>query len=742
MDHTLAPVLVLACPFVAACLLLLFERKAPKVAAWTATAGIGLAFVVAAALIVPALWGKAPHEVAASYADVAKVERAEYDLWGSLQRAPTPDETAAKLSADDLRRSLGREPTPEEAAAKPSWTTERVADAESRRPATVLTTGETAWRVGFHIDHLAAAMLLMVTLASTLIHVFSIGYMAGETRYGGFFRWIGFFTFAMLGLVVSDNLLTLYICWELMGLSSYKLIGFFYQKESAYEAAKKAFMTTRVGDVGMFLGIVLLYAQTGTFRYTEIFDRIADGSLPQNVALLASIGLFFGAVGKSAQFPLHVWLPDAMEGPTPVSALIHAATMVAAGVYLVARMYPLFEVHPAMLPAVAVVGTFTALFAGTIAVCATDIKKVLAYSTVSQLGFMFAGLGAGGIAGYYGGTFHLVNHAFFKACLFLGSGSVIHAVHTQEVGQMGGLWRKLPVTFVTWMVATAAIAGFPFTSGFFSKDAILLALATSDPANPFAMVRLACMFALVAGAFLTAAYMMRVTALTFFGVPRDRERFDHAHESPVMTLPLVVLAAMALASGYAWHENFLRPETVHGMGYWPAREGEYVATEVRERWDHWHHLMMFIAIPAGLGGLALGGAFYMTPVGAALRAKLRGPLEPVFRVWRNKYWIDEAYERTAVAGTVAFSKCMAWFDREVVDGLVNLAGRLGLRLGDASGWTDREVVDRQFVHGAAGLADGAGALFSKMQGGKVRVYLYQAVLTTAVLALVIAAVYR
>jgi NADH-quinone oxidoreductase subunit L len=685
--HRLAPILILAFPLLGACLALLLERAKPRLTALVSTSCMGASFVVALFLVVLPAFGKDPLGLAG--------------------------EIAAQGPAD--------------------W----------------IPIGAGALRVGFHIDHLGAALLGMVTLTSFMIHVFSIGYMAGDPRYGAFFRWINFFAFSMLGLVVSDNLLTLYVFWELMGLSSYKLIGFFYFKESAYKAGIKAFMTTRIGDAGMFLGLLLLYSAVGSLRYADVFAYIGEGKFAGHeiVALLAAIGIFFGSVGKSAQFPLHVWLPDAMEGPTPVSALIHAATMVSAGVYLVGRMFPLFEVHPLALPIVCVVGTFTALFAGTIAVRATDIKKVLAYSTCSQLGFMFAALGAGGILGYHAGMFHLITHAFFKACLFLGSGSVIHAVHTQEIGQMGGLWRKLPFTFATWLVATLAIAGFPLTAGFFSKDAILLALATSE--GPYHALRMGCMVALVAGAFLTAAYMWRVTALTFFGKPREQERYDHAHESPVLYVPLIVLAAMAIAAGYGWQDRFLQPETLHGFGYFPGKwEPSALAEGVRASYEHlshevhvWHGRLMFIAIPAGLGGLALGAFLYMTAAGEAARAKLRVPLAPVFRVWQNKYWIDEIYWATFVAGAVAVSRALAWWDREVVDGIVNLVGRLGARLGDAAGWADREVVDAQFVHGAAGLAWGAGGLFSAMQGGKVRVYVYQAIVTTAVLALVIAALY-
>jgi NADH-quinone oxidoreductase subunit L len=702
--YRMAPVLILAFPFLGACIALFLERKNPKLTAVISTFAIGASCVVAA-VVVFKVWGESP--------------------------------------ADHLGKVYAQDPA--------DW----------------VTLGKGTIRLGFHIDHLAAALLGMVTLCATMIHVFSNGYMAGDPRFGAFFRWIGFFTFSMLGLLVSDNLLTLFVCWELMGLSSYKLIGFFYYKESAYKAAIKAFMTTRIGDVGMFLGILLLYALTGSLRFQEIFAQIQSGAFQgqgvmgmefQTLALLASVGLFIGAMGKSAQFPLHVWLPDAMEGPTPVSALIHAATMVAAGVYLVGRMYPLFSVHPAMLPIVCIVGTFTALFAGTIAVCATDIKKVLAYSTCSQLGFMFAGLGAGGILGYQAGMFHLVTHAFFKACLFLGSGSVIHAVHTQEIGQMGGLWRKIPVTFWTWIIATAAIAGVPFTAGFFSKDAILLALATSEGHGLAHHIRLGCMVLLLGGAFLTAAYMFRVTALTFFGKPREQERYDHAHESPVLYIPLVVLAVMAIAAGYFWQHRFLAPENLFPhLGYLPGKyEGaaleavkEGMAPAAFEAFEHqshefhvWHFRMLFLAIPAGLGGLLLGAFLYLTTKGEEVRAKLRVPLAPVFHVWKNKYWIDEIYWATFVAGAVAVSRALAWFDREAVDGLVNFVGRFGIRLGNASGWADREIVDAQFVHGAAGLAYGAGGLFSKMQNGRVRVYVFQALLTTGVLALVAAAVYR
>jgi NADH-quinone oxidoreductase subunit L len=325
-----------------------------------------------------------------------------------------------------------------------------------------------AWNIGVALDGLTLAMLVVVTLVSFLVHLFSKGYMHGDERYEDFYRWLGFFTFSMIGLVISDNLITLFVMWELMGLSSYKLIGHYFQKRSAYLACKKAFMTTRVGDVGMFLAMLALYLHTGSLRFEDIFAKIGDGFAIHSGSSLATwiaLGLFMGAAGKSAQFPLHVWLPDAMEGPTPVSALIHAATMVAAGVYLIGRMYTLIVLSPVALVIIAIVGCFTAIYAASIAFTATDIKKVLAYSTISQLGFMFTSLGVGSNFAWQAGLFHLVTHAFFKACLFLGSGSVIHACHhEQDMTRMGGLWKKLPITGATYLIACLSIAGFPIVT--------------------------------------------------------------------------------------------------------------------------------------------------------------------------------------------------------------------------------------------------------------------------------------
>ncbi len=407
--------------------------------------------------------------------------------------------------------------------------------------------------LGVQIDNLAAIMMAVVALISTLVHLFSIGYMQGDVRYSRYFAFLGLFSFSMLMIVLADNLFMLYVGWELVGISSYLLIGHWYEKKSASNAAMKAFIVNRVGDLGFFIGVAILFNTFKTFGLPEIFEGIRQGTLPagsEGWMTAAGVLLFCGAIGKSAQFPLHVWLPDAMEGPTPVSALIHAATMVAAGVYLVARIFPLMTAQALLV--VAYIGAITAFISATIAIAQNDIKKVLAYSTISQLGYMVMGLGVGA---YTAGFFHLVTHAMFKAGLFLGSGSVIHAMHhalhhqgdhhtdPQDIRNMGGLKGKMPVTFWTFVIYTLAISGVPLTSGFLSKDAILA--GTMAFAGLSGHVIIPIIGFLVAG--LTAFYMFRVVILTFLGEHKDGHRLEHVHESPlVMTLPLMVLAALSL----------------------------------------------------------------------------------------------------------------------------------------------------------------------------------------------------
>ena len=376
--------------------------------------------------------------------------------------------------------------------------------------ATWLEIGSIQLTVGFEVNQLNALMLVIVSLVSFLVHIYSAGYMKGDDRISVYYAYLGLFTFAMLGLVLSPNLLQTYMFWELVGLGSFLLIGFYFYKEEAKEAAKKAFIMTRIGDIGLLVGMILLFWQVGSFEYDAIFQAIDDGVLSSGIITLTAILIFIGAVGKSGQFPLHSWLPDAMEGPTPVSALIHAATMVAAGVYLVATVYPLFLASEAALMTIAVVGAVTAIFAASIALVQKDIKRVLAYSTISQLGYMMLALGS---AGYVAGVFHLTTHAFFKALLFLAAGSVIHAVHTQELEKMGGLWKKLRVTGPLFLIGTLAISGVPLLSGFFSKDEILI--ATWEAGHPV-------LFTLaVITAFLTAFYMFRLFFMIFSGEARS-----------------------------------------------------------------------------------------------------------------------------------------------------------------------------------------------------------------------------
>jgi NADH-quinone oxidoreductase subunit L len=427
--------------------------------------------------------------------------------------------------------------------------------------------GQLSVKIGVLIDNVTVIMLLVVALVSGLVHLYSVGYMKDDPRYSRYFGYLSLFTFSMNGIILSNNLLSIYMFWELVGLSSYLLIGFWFEKDSAADASKKAFLVNRVGDIGMFIGIMLFFTATGSFLFSDIFAGVAAGALPLPVLTVAGLCLFAGAIGKSAQVPLHVWLPDAMEGPTPVSALIHAATMVAAGVYLTFRMFPLFT--PEALTVIAYVGGITAIFAAIIAVTQNDIKRVLAYSTVSQLGYMVMAIGTGA---YVAGFFHLTTHAAFKAALFLCSGSVIHAMHhayhklgdhdsdPQDMRNMGGMKSKMKITFLTMFMATLALSGVPFMSGFLSKDAILagtLSFATHHPEH-----FLLPLFGFGA-ALLTAFYMFRLIFMTFYGKPAKQEVLDNIHESPAtMTTPLIVLATLSIFIVYTL--PYINPFSDHG----------------------------------------------------------------------------------------------------------------------------------------------------------------------------------
>ncbi|WP_078429703.1 NADH-quinone oxidoreductase subunit L [Alkalihalobacterium alkalinitrilicum] len=528
-----------------------------------------------------------------------------------------------------------------------------------------LAIGERTITMGFEVNQLNALMLVIVTLVSFLVHTYSKGYMTATDSYRVpvFYSYLGLFTFAMLGLVLSPNLLQLYIFWELVGVCSFLLVGFYFFKKEARAAAKKAFIVTRIGDVGLFIGIILLFWQVGSFEYAAIFEAVNANALTEGMITLIAILIFVGAVGKSGQFPLHTWLPDAMEGPTPVSALIHAATMVAAGVYLVATMFPLFAASPVALTTVAVIGGFTAIFAATIALTQKDIKRVLAYSTVSQLGYMMLALGS---AGYVAAVFHLMTHAFFKALLFLAAGSVIHAVHTQSIEEMGGLWNKMKTTGVLFLIGCLAIAGFPLFSGFFSKEEILL---TTFADGRYVLFALALVTAL-----LTAIYMFRLFFMVFTGKPRGDQ--SKVHESPaIMTIPMIVLGVLAVISGFVhthWFGTFL--------GDWLA-DSPWTRGHVYLHDPGW---IMPVAVFVSLLGIFIAWLIYGK--GTISREKLAQD-SGLYILLYNKYYIDELYNRTFVRGTTIVSYLMLYIERYIIEftvqavvGMTDTIGRLNARL--------------------------------------------------------------
>ena len=528
-----------------------------------------------------------------------------------------------------------------------------------------LAIGDRTITMGFEVNQLNALMLVIVTLVSFLVHTYSKGYMTATDSYRVpvFYSYLGLFTFSMLGLVLSPNLLQLYIFWELVGVCSFLLVGFYFFKTEARAAAKKAFIVTRIGDVGLFIGMILLFWQVGSFEYAVIFETVNANGLTEGMITLIAILIFVGAIGKSGQFPLHTWLPDAMEGPTPVSALIHAATMVAAGVYLVATMFPLFAASPVALTTVAVIGGFTAIFAATIALTQKDIKRVLAYSTVSQLGYMMLALGS---AGYVAAVFHLMTHAFFKALLFLAAGSVIHAVHTQSIEEMGGLWNKMKTTGVLFLIGCLAIAGFPLFSGFFSKEEILL---TTFADGRYVLFALALITAL-----LTAIYMFRLFFMVFTGKPRGDQ--SKVHESPaIMTVPMMVLAVLAVVSGFVhthWFGTFL---------------GDWLSDSPWTRGHTYLHdpgWIMPVAILVSLLGIFIAWLIYGK--GVISREKLAED-SSLYMVLYNKYYIDELYNKTFVRGTTIVSYTMLYIEKYIIEFTVQAVvsatdtlGRLNARL--------------------------------------------------------------
>jgi NADH-quinone oxidoreductase subunit L len=633
--------------------------------------------------------------------------------------------------------------------------------------------------VGILYDPLGAAILAAVTVVSFCVHLYSTGYMHGDCRYHIFFANISLFTFAMFGLVLADNLLFLFIFWELMGLMSYLLIGHFsHDGQSGFRswatwASQKAFMTTRVGDVCLLVGMLMFHQHFETFRFTELWAAAgqtvaANGGEYPAWMTVAGLFIFGGTIGKSAQFPLHIWLPDAMAGPTPVSAMIHAATMVAAGVFLLGRTYPLMS--PAALEVITVVGATTALFAATIGMTAWDLKAVLAYSTISQLGFMVAAVGLGSVTA---GMFHMTTHAFFKACLFLSAGSVIQGCnHEQDMRLMGGLRKKMPITFVCMLACTMAIAGIPLFSGFYSKDKIIMAgYERVLDHDLFSGAALFGLVALAIAAAMTAFYMFRLIFLTFFGEYRGdkkehrysqmlaehgrggyivyhdhHDEGEHAHvphESPKnITIPLMVLTFLGVFGGHfwltssdplanhtkPWFETMVSEQTLYGedVAHWLSPEPH--GHEAIAHLEHLEHTAHLFAVGTSLTVALLGvfGAWLLYHRRRDIPAKVVAALGPVYRLVANKYYIDEIVNRVVIRPTMALCRGLKWIDDNIVDGLVNVTGRTNRAAGFFHAWFDRVFVDGFFTS-LSNMTQSLGSAVRLLQTGRIQQYLSLAV---------------
>lgn len=551
--------------------------------------------------------------------------------------------------------------------------------------------------IGILLDPISVVMLVVVTFVSLMVHIYSLGYMKGEERFSTYYAYLGLFTFSMLGLVLSSNIFQIYIFWELVGVSSFLLIGYYYNKPSAVAACKKAFIVTRFADLGFLIGILILSYSSGTLDFNTLIERLTSPESPQFKTAVASsfLGIsaltwgaalvFIGGAGKSAMFPLHIWLPDAMEGPTPVSALIHAATMVVAGVFLVARLFPVFALStPEVLEMVGWVGAVSAVIAAVVACTQTDIKRVLAYSTMSQIGFMMFALGVSGYGGenglgYTASIFHLFTHAMFKALLFLGAGAIIHYVHSNEMKDMGGLRKLMPVTHITFLIACLAIAGVPPFAGFFSKEEILLAAYEHNPAIYW--------IALFTSG-LTAFYMFRLYFNIFWNKPVQHETHGHHGEGPFsMLLPLIILAVGAIAGGF-------------------IPFGEYVSSDGQPLAAHFH--LNFSILPVALGLTGIIAAMWLYKKQNERPAKLMSAMGGLYKTAYNKFYIDEVY--LFITKKVIFNligRPAAWFDRNIVDGMVNLTGTAtetvsGMIRKMQSGKVQQYAI--YFLIGAVGLA--------------------------------------
>ena len=605
-------------------------------------------------------------------------------------------------------------------------------------------TGDFTISLGYYIDNVSCIMLVVVSLISFLVHLYSIEYMKDDPRYSRYFAFLGIFTFSMNGIVLSDSLIMMYIFWELVGLSSFLLIGFWFEKESPPAAANKAFLTNRVGDIGMFIGIMILFFNVGSFNINDIINGVSG--MNSNLLTIAGLLVFMGAVGKSAQFPLHIWLPDAMEGPTPVSALIHAATMVAAGVYMTLRIFP-FLTGDALF-VIAIIGALTALMAAITAITRNDIKAVLAYSTISQLGYMIMALGVG--APVYA-FFHLVTHAMFKACLFLCSGSVIHAMHhslhhlddhhtdPQDMNNMGGLKDKMPITHGAMLVSTLAIAGVPFFSGFLSKDGILAAVLSYY--YKYDGVSIVLPIAGFGAAMITAFYMFRLIFKTFYGQPNKKEIYDHIHESPYpMTIPLIILSFLSLAfvftininpfTSYGWfkdliysfgkHHNFLN------MIY--VNKGIKMA----------HYDAMYISLLVASLGIFLSVLIYYLKKIDADKISYALDKFGLYSLSKNKFYIDKIYNMILYKPFFKQTKIASTIDWDIYDQkIIDAWGWITLKISALSAKADYNILDQKIIDGMSQLVNYASNKMKKIQSGVIQNYLLGGFMCLVIIILVL-----
>ena len=603
-------------------------------------------------------------------------------------------------------------------------------------------TGALYINLGYYVDNITAIMLLVVALIGLLVHLYSTEYMKDDPRYSRYFAFLGIFIFSMNGIVLADSLIMMYIFWELVGLSSFLLIGFWFEKDKPPLAANKAFLANRVGDIGMFIGIMILYFNVGSFNINEIVNGVVN--MDQSLLSIAGLLVFMGAVGKSAQFPLHVWLPDAMEGPTPVSALIHAATMVAAGVYMTFRIFPFLT--PEALSVVAVIGAITALMAAITAITRNDIKAVLAYSTISQLGYMVMALGVG--APVYA-FFHLVTHAMFKACLFLCSGSVIHAMHhslhhlddhttdPQDMSNMGGLKSKMPITHAAMLISTLAIAGVPFFSGFLSKDGILAGTLSYYHMHDGWTVLLP--LAGFGAAMITAFYMFRLIFKTFYGKPQNKDIYNHIHESPLpMTIPLILLSFLSLAFAFTLNLNPLKSK-----GWFKNLVGHvdhnFLDMDlIHSGIHHAHDQAMYLSLlVASLGILASILFYYFKKLNVDTVANIFNFIG-LYKLSRNKFYVDKIYNKVLYVPFFMITKISSFIDWNIYDQkIVDAWGWITIKISKYSGFADYSILDQKIVDGTSHLTQFVSAKLRKTQSGIIQNYLLGVLAVLVVFIIVI-----